>query len=254
MKIIRNIIVAFSMYSRIPVPIFEWKEDDTKYAIAFLPLIGAVIAAMEYAVFLLGETYEAPMLARVMVWAAIPLLVTGGFHVDGFMDVQDALKSYKSKEEKLEILKDPHIGAFAVISLVLYGSLYLAGVDVLFEVGMRLALVASIGFYEVRCIAALLSVTLTLARNKGMLHAETKATNRISRMMILIETVIGAGAILLCDWIAGLVVGVVLILYIFWFRAKCYKEFGGITGDTIGYFITVGELLVMISLAAVTVF
>ena len=45
------------------------------------------------------------------------------------MDVQDALKSYKSKEEKLEILKDPHIGAFAVIRLVIYGLIWIAALS-----------------------------------------------------------------------------------------------------------------------------
>ena len=47
-----------------------------------------------------------------------PLLVTGGFHVDGFLDTCDALHSYQSMEKKQEILKDPHIGAFAVLSLL----------------------------------------------------------------------------------------------------------------------------------------
>ena len=44
----------------------------------------------------------------------------GGFHADGFLDVSDSLCSYGSREKKLEILKDPHIGAFAVIRLAVY--------------------------------------------------------------------------------------------------------------------------------------
>ena len=45
------------------------------------------------------------------------MAVTGGFHIDGFMDTMDAFHSYKPREEKLAILKDSHIGAFAVIML-----------------------------------------------------------------------------------------------------------------------------------------
>ena len=54
------------------------------------------------------------------VGLAIILLVTGGIHMDGYMDTMDALHSYGSREKKLEILKDSHIGAFAVIMTVLY--------------------------------------------------------------------------------------------------------------------------------------
>ncbi len=54
-----------------------------------------------------------------------PLLLTGGFHVDGFMDTMDAFHSYQPKERKLEILKDSHIGAFAVIMLAVYGLIYM---------------------------------------------------------------------------------------------------------------------------------
>ena len=55
---------------------------------------------------------------------SIPLLVTGGFHLDGYMDTMDALHSYQKKEKKLEILKDPHIGAFSVIMARVYGLMY----------------------------------------------------------------------------------------------------------------------------------
>ena len=54
------------------------------------------------------------------VGLAIILLVTGGIHMDGYMDTMDALHSYGNREKKLEILKDSHIGAFAVIMTVLY--------------------------------------------------------------------------------------------------------------------------------------
>lgn len=50
----------------------------------------------------------------------IPLLVTGGIHMDGYMDTVDALSSHQSVEKKLEILKDPNAGAFAVIYCGIY--------------------------------------------------------------------------------------------------------------------------------------
>mgnify|MGYP003392776405 FL=1 len=51
--------------------------------------------------------------------AVYPYLVTGFLHLDGFMDVTDAVKSWRDLERRREILKDSHVGSFAVINLVL---------------------------------------------------------------------------------------------------------------------------------------
>ena len=67
--------------------------------------------------------------------ACLPLLITGGIHMDGFMDTVDALASHQSRERKLEILKDSACGAFAVLycgvylllSFALYYEGYAAG-------------------------------------------------------------------------------------------------------------------------------
>ena len=58
--------------------------------------------------------------------ALLPLLVTGGIHLDGFLDVADARSSHQSRARKLEILKDSHVGAFAVIAMGCYLLLYTA--------------------------------------------------------------------------------------------------------------------------------
>ena len=81
----------------------------------------------EWIWFLIVNAAGIGAVAASFIGTAIPLLVTGGFHVDGFMDTTDALSSYREKEERLRILKDPHIGAFAVIGVVIYYLLYAAG-------------------------------------------------------------------------------------------------------------------------------
>ena len=59
------------------------------------------------------------------LWAAaLPVLITGGIHMDGFLDTMDGVCSYGDREKKLEILKDPHLGAFAVIYTFAYMLLY----------------------------------------------------------------------------------------------------------------------------------
>ena len=55
-----------------------------------------------------------------------PIIITGGIHMDGFLDTQDALGSYQPRERRLEILKDSHAGAFAIISCAVYLMMYVA--------------------------------------------------------------------------------------------------------------------------------
>ena len=101
MKLFKAIAVAFAQYSRIPVPRFEWKEEDMRYSIAAFPLVGAVIGFVFYGVYRCAEHFALPDTAAALLLTAVPLIITGGFHVDGFMDVSDTLSSFKSREEKM---------------------------------------------------------------------------------------------------------------------------------------------------------
>lgn len=251
MKIIRNIIVAFALYSKIPMPIFEWKKEDMELNIAFLPLVGLVLGAVEFIVYYLLNMLGLNPIVKALIWIAVALLFTGGFHVDGFMDVSDALKSYKPKEEKLKILKDPHIGAFAVISLVTLGCIYPAGAYVTFEkcLDPRSIVPAALSFFLVRAVAGLLAVFLPHAKKEGMLHEETKEAKKAVPILLIIQIVIGAGAIVFFNLWLGVAICVALCLFSLYFKYKCKKEFGGITGDCSGYFIVMGETIVMIILA-----
>lgn len=43
MSVIKSFFIAFSIYSKIPVPQFAWKEEDMRYTLCFFPWVGAVI-------------------------------------------------------------------------------------------------------------------------------------------------------------------------------------------------------------------
>jgi len=272
MTVIRNIVVAFSMYSQIPMPVFEWKDDDMKYAISFLPLVGLVIGIAEFLCLkllgLVNLSAASLVIVASLLWMAIPVIVTGGFHLDGFMDVMDAVKSFKSKEEKLAILKDPHIGAFSVISLVLYGITYFAlTISVLEMSGLtdsfvmtkdkgyelliintnnRGILICCLGFYIVRCFCSITSIVLPHAKKSGMLHNETSKTGKTAIVIIIFELIIGIIASFLVDINLTAAMITALVIYTYFYNRKCQKAFGGVSGDTAGYYVVVGEFLVML--------
>ena len=49
----KALLMAFSMYSRLPVPDFVWEEEDRKKAMCFFPLIGVLAGAAFFLVYLL---------------------------------------------------------------------------------------------------------------------------------------------------------------------------------------------------------
>ena len=117
---LQGFVVAFSMYSKLPMPRITWTKKNMKYCMCFFPLIGLVIGWLMYGWFRLALWAGFGGNFRTAVLILIPVAVTGGIHLDGLLDTADALSSYKSQEEKLEILKDSHAGAFAIIIGITY--------------------------------------------------------------------------------------------------------------------------------------
>ena len=181
----RAAIIAFSMYSRIPMPMFEWKEEDMKYAMCFFPAIGAVIGAVFFGMYLLLDRILTGKILAAGILLAVPLFITGGIHMDGFMDTCDARASYGDREKKLGILKDTHTGAFAVIFGGLYLILYAAACT---ELDEESALLTAIGFILSRALSGLSTATLDAGRfyegcekeDRGSLHARDLFPDGIS--------------------------------------------------------------------------
>lgn len=105
-------IIAISMYSKIPMPNVEWSEDRMRYVMCFFPLVGIVQgAALGLWLHFALDVLNLSVGAAALTGAAIPLLVTGGIHMDGFLDTMDAIHSYGDRSRKLEIFKRPPSGS-----------------------------------------------------------------------------------------------------------------------------------------------
>lgn len=162
MKLIRSCIVSFSMYSKIPMPQFKWNDDDMKYMLVFFPWIGAVIGLLLMLWRYIYSHFGVADICYVCIGALIPIAVTGGFHIDGFMDTMDAFHSYKPREEKLAILKDSHIGAFAVIMLAAYGLLFMGAFSQIMD--DKAFIVFCAGFFITRCLSGIAVVSFKSAK------------------------------------------------------------------------------------------
>ena len=167
MRLIRAFLIAFSMYSQIPTPQFAWKDEDMKYMLCFFPWVGAVIGTAVYLWGMFCERFAVGRVCYAFIGAVTPLVITGGIHVDGFMDVMDAFHSYQPREKKLEIMKDSHVGAFSVIMLVVYGLIYIGAFSEIRD--KNLLKVVCVGFVLARCLSGISVVSFPAARQDGLL-------------------------------------------------------------------------------------
>ena len=241
MPVIRSLLIAFSTYSRIPVPQVEWNEENRRYIMCFFPLVGLVVGLLIWGWIALCRRLGIGPIPQGAVAALLPLLITGGIHMDGFMDTTDALASWQSKEKRLEILKDSHVGAFSVMGcagyLLLSAAVY-AEADG--AAGLRLVGV----FVLSRTLSAFALASLRNARQNGMLHHISKDAEK--RMV----TLSGCLYAVLClalwgvsgGWMAPVCALVSVCCYLYYWH-MAYKHFGGITGDLAGWFLQVTELV-----------
>lgn len=245
MRILKSLASAFLMYSRIPMPQVEWKEENRRYALCFFPLVGAVSGAL----FLLWKyvcgLLNIGALADGAVSALIPLLVTGGIHMDGFSDVTDAKASCADREGKLKIMSDPHIGSFAAMRLCIYLILQTAMFAEIKNFGT--AVIVACGFVLSRALSGLAAVTFKSAKKEGTLQSFAKpAHKKVTIAVLFVITAIMSAAMLGADLICGGLALVGAAAAFIYYRVSAYKNFGGITGDLAGWFLQICEMAVLI--------
>ena len=241
---IRSFVIAFSTYSRLPMPQVEWSEENRRYAMCFFPLVGAVIGCIIWLWLCVCGWLELNALVKGAVGAVIPLIVTGGIHMDGFMDTTDALASWQPREKKLEILKDSHVGAFAVMGCAAYMLLMTAFLSMAKpEAGAQVGAC----FVLSRALSAWAVTVFKSARPEGMLDKFASASKR--RMVSVSGLIyVLVGAVIWClweVWLALILVAVAAAVTLY-YRRMSEKQFGGVTGDLAGWYSQTLELCLII--------
>lgn len=240
---LKSIIIAFSTYSKIPMPAVEWEENSMKYSMCFFPFVGAVVGFCCLCFYRGLHFIGAGQILTAVVLTALPLILTGGIHMDGFLDTMDAKSSYKQREEKLKILKDPHTGAFAVMHCTLY---LLLSFGLFSEISGKMVPFVALGYVYSRILSGLSVVTLKKAKEDGMAAASAKAATRNVKWVLVGEVFVCATGFLMLDIFCGGLCVLAGLLCLLYYRNMAYRIFGGITGDLAGYFLQVCEMVVLL--------
>lgn len=242
-----SLLEAFAVYSRIPVPYLAPKEGQRVYSICFFPAVGAVIGLLSCLIFRIGEKAVSvgpfPSLLFPALLTALPLIITGGIHYDGFLDTSDARSSYRSREEKLQIMKDPHTGAFAVmhgILLILITFGFFSAAD---WQAMR---ITGAGFVLSRAMSGFALLVFPKARKDGMLKAEADRQSSAVKYVMLAEMLLCTALMIALNPVRGGAGAAGAYVTFLLYRRTALREFGGTSGDLAGWFLVRCECAVLI--------
>lgn len=231
MRAITGFFMAWGMFLSIPCPVRKWDESARPHMLCALPFVGLMAGGIWLGLALLCRGLPGPI--RALVLAATPWLVTGFIHLDGYMDVCDAVLSRRDLATRQKILKDSHSGAFAVVGMVL---LALAQWSV-FSLDL-------VSVWPFLCIPAATRACAGLAvlRLRPMSTSQYSAmTDRQMGFTVFLALILCAAVILpVIFWksFAPLAAATVYWLCV-WYG---FRQLDGMSGDISGFGLVLGEL------------
>lgn len=244
MNFFYSLCAAFSMFSALPMPQVPWEKEKIRYILVCLPLVGAVIGGAQVLWLYVGGKllFLRPLMDVGLT--LIPVLLTGGIHLDGFMDTVDALKSHAAPEKKRAILKDPHAGAFAIIGLGCYLLAYYGFCSGLVLIGRRYLLLFLIPVMS-RSLSAVSGTLLPVRQGEGTLNVFHQAADKAVGALAVGWVGLSAVAMVAVWPLVGGVMAIGAIVTLLLVRRMAMKQFEGMSGDIAGFQLQVAELVML---------
>ena len=230
---IYGFFMAWGMFLALPCPLKIWNERARSKMVCCLPLVGLVVGGVWVLAAYVGRFLPPPVGGLLI--AAAPWLVTGFLHLDGFMDVCDAVLSRRDLPRRQEILKDSHCGAFAVIGMVLLALGQWSAAMAKEEIPLLPLLLIPVAS---RACAALAVLTLAPMGTSQYAAMTGKRTPYVAFAALVMAA---AAVVPLALWgsLAPLAAALGYWLAV-WYADR---QLGGMSGDVSGFALTLGELL-----------
>ena len=235
---------ALRFLTAIPVPGLPPGDERTiARSMSAFPLVGLLIGGIGtlcgwLAWGLWGPPFHA--IAVVVAWT----LLTLGLHLDGVADTCDALFSWRSRERQLEIMKDSRIGTMGALGLIIVFLVKIAAIDGLgphWWIGCLLAPLWGrwAGIYGI--------FFFTPAREGGLGRTFHDQVRPADFVLATLSSLL-VGGLLCYPW--GILVGLSLWILVHLIARRMAKALGGLTGDTYGALAELGEVKILLTLAA----
>jgi adenosylcobinamide-GDP ribazoletransferase len=245
-RIADDIALCLVFFTRLPLPRLDFGSRTLAQAIWAAPLVGVAVAVAAGIVHAVASAAGLSPGVAAALALATAMLVTGCLHEDGLSDVADGFGGGRTREQKLEIMRDSRIGAYgaaalAMSALIRWSALVQLGNPFWVFCGLIAAHAAS------RALLPAFMHLVPPARPDGL----AAGAGTVAADTAVVGLAIGAVALLALG-ISGLVAAAILLALVFFgFRRLCVSQIGGQTGDTLGALQQAGEITVLLVAAAI---
>ncbi|MGE6258172.1 adenosylcobinamide-GDP ribazoletransferase [Heyndrickxia sporothermodurans] len=250
----KGLLINLQFFTIIPINReLPMDHKHMTYAVKTFPILGLLQGGvLTAALYMLTHYTPLSHLAIAFIIWLLTIVITGGLHLDGWMDASDAFFSYQDKEKRLEIMKDPRTGAFGVISLVVLLSgrfLFIYEITkMLMETSWILIIV--IPFFS-RSVMGYFLLMIPAVRKEGLGYFFQKSVQKralfIYPLYILLFLILVVYLLPYALW-QILILLFVTLAFLFIFHKKMIKWFGGMTGDLLGASVEGVEWVLWMSL------
>ncbi|MER8916861.1 adenosylcobinamide-GDP ribazoletransferase [Mesorhizobium sp. M0761] len=236
-----DVALCLVFFTRLPLPVFDLRGRSLADAIWAAPVAGLAVAVAGAVVYAAGvQVGLAPGPAAALALAAT-LLATGCLHEDGLSDVADGFGGGKTRDKRLEIMRDSRIGAYGAAALGLSMLIRWSALSQLVNpTGVLFALIAA--HAASRGLLGAFMHLAPAARSDGL----SAGAGTVSTQTAVLGAVLGAIPLLTLG-LGGAFAALILLALVFSaLRALCLNQIGGHTGDTIGALQQLGEITVLL--------
>ena len=240
----RLFLTALQFITFIPIPIKSRDEEIGRSSI-FFPAVGAFIGILLSLVFFLfSKVFPKPVDVLLIIIASI--IITGGFHVEGFIDVCDGFYVGGKKEDVLRIMKDPHSGAMGIIGAIILILSKFIIINSILPYNMFFSLVL-MGILS-RWSMVFLGFSSVYAREEGTAKLFVEGIKGTDFFLATAFTIVFS---VLLTGISGIFLFVLVALATFLLKYFFNKKISGVTGDTLG---AANEIIEVFSLLMLLLF
>ncbi|WP_059350965.1 adenosylcobinamide-GDP ribazoletransferase [Bacillus coahuilensis] len=235
----KGFLFSLQFLTIIPIKIdIDLHPTSIKRSVQLFPIIGILKGVLLFICMNFVGISDLSFITQAFFLWLVSIVITGGLHLDGWMDTSDAYFSYKDPLKRLEVMKDPRVGAFGVISLIMLLSTKFIFIYEIIRMtseasGWLIVIPPFISYIAL----SLQLVTFPAAKKDGMAnffrqHVKPKDLY-ICWIYGLIVCIIGFVYDIYLGFIVMLFVGFAVVFYV-WVKKKVVKWFNGITGDVLG--------------------
>ncbi|WP_371223071.1 adenosylcobinamide-GDP ribazoletransferase [Roseovarius sp. 2305UL8-3] len=242
----QDVLIALTLLSRLPLPEDQAWDRQAKAAWAY-PLVGVVLGGLAALAGLLAMALGLPAPMMALITLTVLIVLSGGMHEDGLADTADGFWGGWTRERRLEIMKDSHIGSYGVIALILSLAARWACLWLLWDSGAALAVPAVLASAVVsRAAMPAVMTALPHARATGLSHQVGKVSGVTAWLggglaALLAVSLLGGSAIWAMIWGALVVFGLAML---------ARRKICGQTGDVLGASQQLAEITLLVCLSA----